>query len=75
MTREDGPAGGFDPARHLDVMAPTLGLRISETQRPVVLQFLAIAHNMALIVDAAPLADDRLELAPKFQPGVPGGGR
>lgn len=69
------PPGGFDPARHLEVMAPTLGLTISEAQKPAVLQFLAIAHTMARIVDTAPLADDSLELAPKFRPGLPGDGR
>jgi hypothetical protein len=64
----------FDPERHLAVMAPALGLTISEAQKPVVLQFLAIAHNMARIVEAAPLADDTLELAPRFRPGLPGDG-
>jgi len=64
----------FDPERHLEAMAPTLGLTISEVQKPVVLQFLAIAHNMARIVEAAPLADDKLELAPNFRPGLPGDG-
>ncbi|MGO4173632.1 DUF4089 domain-containing protein [Bosea sp. TAF32] len=75
MKTADNSPGGFDPARHLEVMAPTLGLAISEAQKPVVLQFLTIAHNMARIVDATPLADDRLELAPNFRPGLPGGGR
>lgn len=67
-------ASDFDPERHLEAMAPPLGLTISETQKPGVLQFLAIAHNMARIVEAAPLADDKLELAPNFRPGLPGGG-
>jgi len=75
MKTGSGSPGGFDPARHLEVMAPTLGLTISEAQKPVVLQFLAIAHSMARIVDAAPLPDDKLELAPAFRPGLPGGGR
>lgn len=75
MKTDNGSPGGFDPARHLEAMAPALGLAISEAQKPVVLQFLAIAHGMARIVDAAPLADDTLELAPTFRPGLPGGGR
>ncbi len=64
----------FDPERHLEVMAPALGLTISEAQKPVVLQFLAIAHNMARIVGTAPLPDDELALAPNFRPGLPGDG-
>ena len=75
MTREDDPPAGFDPARHLAVMAPALGLTISEAQKPAVLQFLAIAHGMARIVETVPLAEDRLELAPHFRPGPPEGGR
>jgi hypothetical protein len=66
-------AGGFDAARHLDAMAPALGLTITAEQRPVVLQFLAIAQGMAEIVGSAPLDPARLELAPVFRPGVPRG--
>ncbi len=61
---------GFDAARHCDAMAPVLGLTITYAQRPVVLQFLAIAHGMAEIVRAAPIEDDVLELAPVFRPGA-----
>ena len=64
----------FDPARHLDAMAPALGLLITEVQRPGVLQFLAIAAKMAEIVAAAPIDEDRLEPAPSFRPGSPAGG-
>eukprot|EP01036_Dinobryon_divergens_P055203 gene55203-73743_t len=52
-------------------MAPVLGLTITEAQRPVVLQFLTIAHGMAEIVAAAPIDEASLELAPVFRPGVP----
>ncbi|PTM42148.1 DUF4089 domain-containing protein [Bosea sp. 124] len=69
MSRTD-PAGGFDAARHLDAMAPALGLTITDTQRPAVLQFLAIAHGMSEVVRAAPLDPASLELAPVFRPGV-----
>lgn len=72
MKTGTGSMGEFDPARHLEVMAPALGLTIDEAQKPVVLQFLAIAHSMARIVDAAPLADNSLDLAPSFRPGIPG---
>ncbi|WP_324134577.1 DUF4089 domain-containing protein [Bosea sp. (in: a-proteobacteria)] len=65
------PKTPFDAARHCDAMAPVLGLTITEAQRPVVLQFLAIAHGMAEIVAAAPIDEASLELAPVFRPGVP----
>lgn len=65
------PKAGFDAARHCDAMAPVLGLTITEAQRPVVLQFLTIAHGMAEIVRAAPIDDDVLELAPVFRPSLP----
>ena len=69
MSKTD-PAGGFDAARHLDAMAPALGLTITDEQRPVVLQFLAIAHGMSKIVGAAPLDAASLELAAVFRPGA-----
>ncbi len=40
MTTKASP-GAFDPARHLEAMAPALGLMISEAQKPAVLQFIA----------------------------------
>lgn len=61
----------FDAARHLDAMAPALGLTIGETERPGVLQFLTVAHGMAKLVAMAPVADDSLDLAPVFRPGAP----
>lgn len=69
MSKTD-PAGDFDAARHLDAMAPSLGLTITDEQRPIVLQFLAIAHGMAKVVLAAPLDPTSLELAPVFRPGA-----
>lgn len=65
-------AFAFDPERHLDAMAPTLGLTITAGQRPVVLQFLAIAQRMAETVAACPLDDAELDLAPVFRPGLAG---
>lgn len=69
MSKPDA-AGGFDAARHLDAMAPALGLTITAEQRPVVLQFLAIAQSMSEIVRSAPLDPALLELAPVFCPGA-----
>ena len=65
------PKTAFDAARHCDAMAPVLGLTITEAQRPVVLQFLTIAHGMAEIVRATPIDEASLELAPVFRPGAP----
>lgn len=62
---------GFDPAAHLVAMAPALGLRITTEQRQGVIRFLGVAQAMAKIVQAAPIADDTLELAPLFRPGRP----
>jgi len=62
----------FDPERHLDAMAPALGLTITAGQRPGVLQFLAIAQRMAQIAETCPLDDDALDLAPVFRPGAAG---
>jgi hypothetical protein len=59
----------FNPAAHLDVMAPALGLTITAEQREGVIRFLATAQSMAKIVERAPIAEDSLELAPVFRPG------
>lgn len=59
----------FDAARHCDAMAASLGLTITPEQRPVVLEFLRIAHGMAAIVATAPLDEAGFELAPVFRPG------
>jgi hypothetical protein len=58
-----------DPAAHLDAMAAALGLAITAEQRPGVMRFLATAEAMARIVQAAPVGEDTLELAPVFRPG------
>lgn len=70
------PAGvpAFDAARHLDALAPALGLTIGPGQRPGVLQFLETAHAMAELVATAPLDEASCELAPVFRPGPPGDG-
>lgn len=73
-TPEPGGAPTFDAARHLDAVAPTLGLTISAEQRPGVLQFLATARAMFEVVKTVPVADGSFELAPAFRPGLPGDG-
>lgn len=64
-------SGAFDPERHMDLMAPLLGLSIPEGQRESVAGFLRIAHAMAALVQAAPLEGDTLDLAPVFTPAGP----
>ena len=64
----------FDAARHCDAMAISLGLTITEAQRPGVLQFLTVAHQMAEIVRIAPIGAGSFELAPVFRPGPAGDG-
>lgn len=66
----DNPS--FDAERHLDAMAPALGLTITAEQRPGVLQFLAIAERMARLVATCPLDEAELSLAPVFRPGLTG---
>jgi hypothetical protein len=61
----------FDAERHCDALAATLGLTISEEQRPGVLQFLEVAHRMAAIVEGAPLDGGAFEMAAGFRPGLP----
>lgn len=70
-TKPDG-AHAFDGARHLDAMAPALGLTITAEQRPGVLQFLATARAMFEVVKTAPIEDGSFELAPAFRPGPAG---
>mgnify|MGYP001823770669 CR=1 FL=1 len=63
-------AEDWSPDRHIDAMAPLLGLAITETQRPGVRQFLEVARAMAETVEAA-CPPDALDLAPVFVPVAP----
>jgi len=63
-------AQDWSPDRHIDAMAPLLGLTVTEAQRPGVRRFLEVARSMAeLIEGAAP--PDTLDLAPVFVPISP----
>lgn len=59
----------FDPAKHLDAMAPVLGLKIDPAWRPEVEQFLAVAARMAALVDGFPPDEELEHSAPVFRPG------
>lgn len=63
----------FDPHRHMEAVAPAMGLSIDEAHRPGVAAFLTLAHAMAAKLMSAPLADDSLDPAPVFRPGIPAG--
>lgn len=67
----------FDAERSCNAMAATVGLSISPEQRPGVIQFLTIAHRMAMTVALAPLDTASFEPAPVFRAGGddPGEGR
>lgn len=57
----------FDPDRHIEAMAPLLGLEVTEAMRPGVRRFLEVARSMAEKVETAALPDT-LDLAPVFVP-------
>ncbi len=59
----------FDPTKHLDAMAPILGLEIDAALRPEVEQFLAVAARMAELLDGFPPGEELEHAAPVFRPG------
>jgi hypothetical protein len=61
----------FDPKRHLDAMAQTLGLTIEAAWRPDVEQFLTVAARMADLLDGFPPGEALEHAAPVFRPGEP----
>lgn len=63
----------FDPHAYMDAVAPALGLEIAPDYAPQVATFLGIAKGMADILDAAPIPEDDLHLAPVFDPGADDG--
>lgn len=69
-----GAAMSFDAETHLDAVAPTVGLAITDAQRPGVLEFLKVAARMAALVESAGLPGDAFELAPVFRPSSVAGG-
>lgn len=72
MTEQEnraGPDRGFDPDRHIDAVAPAVGLVVTAAQRPGVVRFLNVAQAMAVQVFAVPIDPDEIDLAPTFRPG------
>jgi hypothetical protein len=63
-------AQDWSPDRHIDAMAPLLGLEVTEAHRPGVRRFLEVAKTMADLVEAA-TPPDTLDLAPVFVPVPP----
>ncbi|MFD1626841.1 DUF4089 domain-containing protein [Azospirillum griseum] len=58
----------FDPDRHIDAMAPALGLDIRPEWRVGVAGFLAVAASMARLVEEV-VDDGMAEGAPVYCPG------
>ena len=56
-----------DLEAHLDAAAGLVGLAIAEAWRPGVLRFLALAAEMAEAVEAVPLDEGELALAPVYR--------
>jgi hypothetical protein len=63
------PDRSFDPDRHIDALAPAMNLTITDAQRPGVIRFLTLAHEMASQLSLAPLDPETIDLAPTFCPG------
>jgi hypothetical protein len=63
-------ADDWSADRHVDLMAPLLGLAVTEAQRPGVCRFLEVARRMAALVEPGG-AGDSLDLAPVFRPIEP----
>ena len=59
----------FDAERHIDAMAPALGLTIAPQHREAVAGFLRIARTMAATIERASFDRDAIEPAPVFTPG------
>ena len=55
------------PDPDIDAAAALVGLRLTPDQRPGVLRFLALAQAMAATLDAVPLHEDALDLAPAYR--------
>jgi hypothetical protein len=56
---------------YIDAASGMVGLTIPETWRPGVRRFLGIAAEMAAVLEAVPLQDGELALAPVYRlPGV-----
>jgi hypothetical protein len=65
-----GPETDWNADRHIDAIAPLMGLEVTDEQRPGVRRFLEVARAMAADrAEAAP--GDVLDLAPVFTPIPP----
>ncbi|MTH79243.1 DUF4089 domain-containing protein [Paracoccus aestuariivivens] len=55
----------------MDAASAMVGLTIAGEYRPGVARFLAVAAEMAAILEAVPLDDAELALAPVYRPPFP----
>jgi hypothetical protein len=61
-------AGSFDPGAYIDAASAAVGVGIDAAWRPGVARFLALAAEMAAILEAVELDDAELAPAPVFLP-------
>lgn len=53
---------------YIDTVSDMIGLKIDDPYRPGVRRYLKVAREMAELVEAAPLDEDELALAPVYLP-------
>ena len=58
----------MDLDAYIDAASAMLDLEIAEAHRPGVRRFMALAAEMATALDAVPLDEDELALAPVYLP-------
>lgn len=71
LSEEAMAASDFDPDAYIRTAAPMLGLDLNEERIAAVIPFLAIAREMAELLEAAPVPVGTLALAPVYAPEEP----
>jgi hypothetical protein len=64
-------AGPFDPGAYIDAASAVVGVGIDPAWRPGVARFLALAAEMAAVLEAVELDDAELAPAPVYLPPEP----
>ncbi len=64
-------ASDFDPEAYIRAAAPALGLELDEDRIAAVVPFLTIAREMAALLEAAPVPEGTLALAPVYDAEEP----
>jgi hypothetical protein len=58
----------LDLGAYIDAASAVMDLPVAEAHRPQVARFLALAAEMAAVIEAVPLDSDECALAPVFTP-------